>query len=328
MPLTVVTGASGHVGATLVRTLLGQGERARALVHRDMRALEGLHVEIVRGDVRDVESLRRAFARADTVYHAAGHISVARPEPALLEAVNVDGTRNVVDACLACEVRRLVHFSSVEALVDAPFSSPVDENRALAESRHYPAYARSKAAADRLVRQGLAGGLDAVLLYPSAILGPYDYRLGLANAGLLAVCHGKLWALVDGGFDWVDVRDVAQAAIQAAHTAPRGGRYLLTGRWATVRELAELGQANGGSPPPRLVVPLALARTVAPLATLVGHATGRRLLFTAGTLRPLGMNPQICRTRAEEELDYQPRPLEATVRDTLQWFERHAPQRG
>ncbi|MFN2168843.1 MAG: NAD-dependent epimerase/dehydratase family protein [Anaerolineae bacterium] len=323
MPVVAVTGAAGHVGAALVRALLGQGARVRALVHRDTRGLQGLDVEIARGDVRDPGSLQQAFAGAETVYHTAAYISVARPEPALLEAINVRGTHNVVEACLACGVRRLVHFSSVEALVDEPFSIPLDEDRPLAVARRYPPYPRSKAAADRLVRQGLQRGLDAVLLYPSAILGPYDYRHGLSNAGLLAVCRGRLWALVDGGFDWVDVRDVAWAATRAAGVAPCGGRYLLTGRWATLQELAELGHRAGGAVPPRLLVPLGLARAVAPFATLWGRVTGKRLLFTTGTLRPLSMNPRISRARAEQDLGYRPRPLEETVTDTLRWFARH-----
>lgn len=328
MPLSVVTGASGHVGAALVRALLGQGETVRALMHRDGRALHGLEVEIARGDVRDVDSLQRAFAGATCVYHAAAHISVARPEPDLLETINVKGTRHVVEACLARDVPRLVHFSSVEALVDEPFSKPVDEDRPLAESHRTPPYPRSKAAADRIVRQGVERGLDAVLLYPSAILGPYDYRRGLANAGLLAICRGRLWALVDGGFDWVDVRDVAGAAIRASTAAPCGARYLLTGQWATVRELAELGRAYGGVPAPRLVVPLGLAQAVAPIGNLLGCLTGKPLLFTTGTLRPLSMNPRISRARAERELGYQPRPLEETIADTLQWFEDYEPRAG
>jgi dihydroflavonol-4-reductase len=87
------------------------------------------------------------------------------------------------------------------------------------------------------VKRGLARGLDAVILYPSAIIGPYDYRMGFPNTGLLAICKGKLWALIDGGFDWVDVRDVVTGALQAAARALAGGRYVLSGHWASLRDL-------------------------------------------------------------------------------------------
>jgi dihydroflavonol-4-reductase len=323
MPVAVVTGAAGHVGANLVRGLLAQGQGARALAHHDRRALVGLQVEIVPGDVEDLDSLRRAFAGAEVVYHAAGYVSISMHEWRHLEAVNVFGTRNVVEACLQCGVRRLVYFSSVEALVDTPLNPPVDEARPLVESRRYPPYARSKAAGEKQVRQGLARGLDAVILYPSAIIGPHDYRLGFPNAGLLAICNGKLPALVAGGFDWVDVRDVVAGALRAAACAPVGGRYLLSGHWASLRNLAELAQGINGVHVPRVIVPMWLARIGAPFATTLSRLTGRRALYTTAALRPLRANPCISHARATRDLDYQPRPLKETIADTLQWFEKN-----
>lgn len=323
MSVAVVTGAAGHVGANLVRALLARGQSVRALVHHDRRALEGLEVEIIPGDVGDLDSLCRAFAGAEVVYHAAGYISIAMHEWRRLEAVNVFGTHNVVEACLQCGVRRLVHFSSVEALVDEPLSIPVDEARPLVESRCYPPYARSKAAGERQVRQGLARGLDAVILYPSAIIGPHDYRLGFPNAGLLAICNGKLPALVAGGFDWVDVRDVVAGALRAAARAPAGGRYFLSGHWASLRDLAELAQEVNGVRVPRFIVPMWLARIGAPFATTFSRQTGRRALYTTAALRPLRANPRISHARATRDLDYHPRPLKETIADTWQWFEKN-----
>ena len=208
MSLIVVTGAAGHVGANLVRALLARGQDVRALVHHDHRALDDLDIEIATGDVTEPSSLYSAFAQAETVYHAAAHISISSNDWQRLETVNIHGTRNVIDACLRCGVRRLVYFSSSETLVDEPLDTPVDEQRPLAESRRYPPYARSKAAAEKLVRSAIEGGLDAVILHPTAIIGPHDYRLGYSNAGLMGICCGRVPALIEGGYDWVDVRDV------------------------------------------------------------------------------------------------------------------------
>jgi dihydroflavonol-4-reductase len=249
MAVVVVTGASGHLGATLVRALRARGQEVRALVHHDRRALDGLDVEIARGDLADENSLRRAFAGADLVYHTAAHISILRGEQQRLHAVNVRGARNVVEACLGSGVRRLVHVSSIEALENEPLGQPVDESRPLipsgtfargnagsvlgsSASRRPSPYARSKAAGEQQVRLGIARGLDSVILYPTAIVGPHDYREGFPNAGLLAICEGRLWALVDGGFNWVDVRDVAEGALRAGEQAPSGARYILSGHWA------------------------------------------------------------------------------------------------
>jgi dihydroflavonol-4-reductase len=325
MAAVIVTGAAGHVGANLVRALLAQGARVCALVHHDRRALEGLDVDIVTGDVRDLDSLLHAFAGAELVYHTAGYISISMDEWPMLEAVNIHGTRNVVEACLQCGVQRLVHFSSIETLLGEPSNEPVDESRLAHESRRHTPYAQSKAAGEAEVRRGLARGLNAIILYPSAILGPHDYRLGFANQGLLAISNGKLWALVDGGFDWVDVRDVVDGALQAAARAPSGARYILSGHWASLRTLAELAREIGGAQVPRLVFPMWMARIGAPISVAISRLTGRRPLYTTASLRPLDGHHHVSHQQATRDLDYCPRPLKGTVIETLQWFQLNGP---
>jgi dihydroflavonol-4-reductase len=319
--VVVVTGPAGHVGANLVRTLLVSGQPVRALVHHDRRGLEGLDVEIVTGDVEDPATLCRAFAGADLVYHTAAHISILMSDWERLAAVNSIGTRNVVDACLQCGVRRLVHFSSVDALEYDPSGKPLDESRPLVDSQRYPPYARSKAAAERQVRQGLARGLDAVILYPSAIIGPHDYRLGFPNAGLMAICKGKLGALIDGGFDWVDVRDVVTGAVRAAVRAPAGGRYVLSGHWASLHDLAVLAREINGVKVPRLVLPMWVARLGAPFVAVGSLLVGKRPLYSSAALQPLRDKHHSSHARATRDLDYQPRPLKETIADTWRWFE-------
>jgi dihydroflavonol-4-reductase len=283
--------------------------------------LAGLDVETVQANVSDPASLKRAFAGAERVYHTAAFISVSGYERDRLERVNVQGARNVVEACLHCGVQRLVHFSSIEALVDEPLHTPVDEARPLVTSRRYPAYARSKAAGERHVREGLERGLDAIILYPTAVVGPGDYRLGFPNRGLLAVCRGRLPALIDGGFDWVDVRDVVEGALLAGALAPRGGRYILSGQWASLRDLAGLAHEIWGVRVPRLVLPMWLAQVGALFTTPLSRLTRRPSLFTNASLRPLRANPQVSHARATRDLGYQPRPLKETVIDTWRFFD-------
>src|SRR5437764_3023670 len=159
-----VTGATGHVGANLVRTLLDGGRRVRALIHDGNRkGLEGLDVEFADGDLLDPASLVRAFDGCELVYHLAARISIAPGDDAAVHAVNADGTHNVVAACLTTGVRRLVHFSSIHALSPLPHELPIDETRALT-SGAVPPYDRSKAAAERSVLEGLDRGLDAIIV--------------------------------------------------------------------------------------------------------------------------------------------------------------------
>jgi dihydroflavonol-4-reductase len=170
-----VTGATGHVGANLVRTLLDGGHTVRALIHdRNRNGLEGLAVEFVDGDLLDPASLVRAFDGAELVYHLAARISIVPGDDDVVHAVNADGTKHVVDACLTTGVRRLVHFSSIHALSPHPHDVAIDETRALT-SGAVPPYDRSKAAGERFVLDGLERGLDAIIINPTAILGPYDF---------------------------------------------------------------------------------------------------------------------------------------------------------
>jgi dihydroflavonol-4-reductase len=317
----VITGASGHVGATLVRILLARGERVRGMVHHDRRALDGLDVEVVPADVCDPSSLLRVLRGDDVVYHTAAHISILPSERDSLEAVNIRGTRNVVDACLRCGVRRLVHFSSIEAFSDRPPDALIDETHARAEGPDDGPYARSKAAGEAVVREGAARGLDAVILNPTAIIGPYDYRGGPLSDAILRLARGALPFLVEGGFNWVDVRDVAAGAVRAAESAQPGAQYILAGHWVSLRDLAALIQEITGTPAPHWIAPMALARIGAPFITEFSHLTGQRALYTSASLRPLRGYRHVSHDRASRDLGYRPRPFRETITDTIGWFE-------
>jgi dihydroflavonol-4-reductase len=316
----VVTGAAGHVGANLVRALIGQGRSVRCLVHVNTRAIDGLDVELVRGDVSDADSLYRAFQGADVVYHLAARISLSMGDWSALEAVNVAGTRNVVEACRRAGVRRLVYFSSIHALVQEPLSVPVDESRPLVASRRCPPYDRSKAAAETVVRHAIEQGLDAVIVNPTAIIGPYDYQPSYFGEALLLIARRELPALVTGGFDWVDVRDVAMGALLAEAKAPPGASYLLSGHWVSMCDIAAGVAEITGVPVNKFVCPLWLARAGVPVMQGLSRLRGKRPLYTGASLRALKSNRNISHDRATRELGYQPRPFRETLADTLHWF--------
>ncbi len=326
--LTVVTGASGHVGANLVRALLEEGRTVRVLVHEHSEALAGLPVEVVRGDVRDPASLRRAFAGADTVFHLAAIISLETGAWPALESVNVAGVRNMVAACLDCKVKRLVHFSSIHALAQEPLTVPVTEAHPYVGARH-PPYDRSKAAGEREVRQGMAQGLNAVIIAPTGIIGPLDYHPSHAGQMLLSLAERRMPALVTGGFDWVDVRDVVAGALRAERLAPAGTKYLLGGHWASLREIAGLVAACTGTPAPQVALPAWVAGLGAPVVVAYSHLRHERPIFTAASIRAVQSNRNISHEKASRELGYAPRPFAATIRDTLAWFQEtgRLPQR-
>ena len=318
--VNVVTGASGHLGANLVRALLHRGSKVRALVHRDPRAIEGLAVERIAGDILDLESLVTAFRSADVVYHLAARISIVGWDRRQVEVTNVTGVGNVIRACRIAGVRRLVHVSSFHAMRQHPLDTPLDESRPLLKNGATPPYDRSKAEGETLVLNAVGNGLDAVIVSPTGMLGPYDFRPSHFGAVLLSLAKGRFPGLVNAGLDWVDVRDVAEGVISAAERARPGEKYLLSGNWASMVDIALRVSLLTGQKPPRLVAPLRLARTLTPLVTCLDRVSGRRPLMTSIALRALESNRNVSHAKATRDLDYQPRNLAETLSDTVDWF--------
>jgi dihydroflavonol-4-reductase len=319
---TTITGISGFVGGSLARVLLSQGYRVRGLIHRDRRAVEGLNVQLLEGDLLDPPSLEKAFTGSAVVYHLAASISLTGSW-SQMEAVNVVGTRNVVQACLACGVDRLVHCSSIHAFEQVPLDVPLDETRPLASDRHHPAYDRSKALGEMEVRKGLDLGLDAIILNPTAISGPLDFKPSYFGKALIAFAEGRIPALVKGGFDWVDVRDVVSAMVRAEQGASRGAQYLLSGHWHSVAEISRLVAGLTQAESPKIKVPLWLAYLGLPVINLMSRINHTDKLYTRFSLQALKSNRHISHSRAAQDLGYHPRPFEETIREAVCWFQEN-----
>ena len=213
--LYLVTGATGHLGNTVAHRLARAGRQVRALVlpgEEHAPQLPG-GVEAVAGDVRSPASLEALFAGAEgrdvTVIHCAGIVSIASRFDQNVYDVNVTGTKNVVDACVRRGVKKLVHVSSVHALPEKPGGAPVSETDVFSPGAVVGLYAKTKAAATAYALAARARGLDVRVVHPSGICGPYDYGHGHLTQLVQDFCTGRLAAGVDGGYDFVDVRDVA-----------------------------------------------------------------------------------------------------------------------
>jgi dihydroflavonol-4-reductase len=319
--LTVVTGASGHIGANLVRALLEQGRRVRVVVHDSDVGLDGLGVERVLGDVRDPASMRAAFDGAQVVFHLAAIISIEGDPHGHVAAVNIQGARNVAEAALACGVRRLIHTSSIHAFDQyCARSGPLTEASARSKGPKLPAYDRSKAAGEAGVREVIAQGLDAVVVHPSGVVGPFDYRPSRMGQVLLDLYHRRLPALVPGGYNFVDVRDVVAGMLAAEKQGQRGESYLLAGEWAAVRTIAEIAARCTGVPAPRIVTPFWMAHVGVPFMTVWARLTKTHPIYTHESLGALKVDSKTDLAKARRDLGYVPRPLEDTIRDTYAWF--------
>ncbi|MDD5703159.1 MAG: NAD-dependent epimerase/dehydratase family protein [Dehalococcoidales bacterium] len=319
----LVTGASGHLGINLVSALIASGQDVRALSHRNNTGLDELRIDLVKGDILDLSSLEKAFQRAEQVYHLAGHISLKMNDWSICSAVNVEGTHNVVAACLKAGVKRLIHFSSIHALQQEPFDIPLDESRDFVNTKTAPAYDCSKAAGEQIVRQAVKEGLNAVIINPTAVVGPFDCRPSHIGQAIIQMATCKLQFLVNGGFDWVDARDVAYGAIKAAQLAPAGSRYLLSGHWLSLKELACMVSEVSGARATTFICPMFIAKACAPAISFSAHLTGKRPLYTSVSLQTVDSNREMLHKKATAELGYHPRPLQDTIRDTVLWFKEH-----
>lgn len=318
---TAITGASGHIGGVLVRAILKQGRSVRVLARSDRRALKGLDTEIVDGDVTDPDSLMKLFEGVHTVFHLAARISILGSEGGQVEKINIDGTRNVIDACRRSGVRRLVHFSSIHAFSAYPADSVIDESRELASGNKEFCYDRTKAISQKMVREACRPGFDTVVLNPTAVVGPFDFKPSRMGEALLDIYSRRFPALVDGGYNWVDVRDVVQCALAAEEKGTPGECYLVSGEWMHICDVSRMVSRLTGRKTPTFATPVWLCTIPSYCSQALSKVTGSSPKFTPYALHAIRSHRHISHEKATRDLGYRPRPLEETIRDTIDWFE-------
>ncbi len=324
--MIVVTGATGHIGNVLVRELISTGKTVRAVIPpgEDTTSLEGLKLEIVTGDVRDINSLVPAFEEADIVYHLAGVISILPGRQKLLEDVNVKGTYNVVEACLRTNVQRLVYTSSIHAIKEPPHGIVITESQPFDPFGVPDGYARSKARATLGVIEGVKKGLDAVIVCPTGIIGPYDYKISEMGQLVRDFMGRNIKACVGGAYDFVDVRDAVKGHILAAEKGRTGESYILSGEQIAIPDLFRLLEKVTGIKAPRSILPRWLARTAGILATPYYILKKTRPLFTAYSIDVLFSNSLISSAKARSELGYSARSLKESLCDTVAWLRKES----
>lgn len=320
----IVTGAAGHLGTALLRELSASGAEVAALtLPGETLQFEAPSVRRFEGDVRDAASLRPLFesaaGRETVVLHAAGIITIAEELPPALREVNVGGTENLLALSREYGVRRFVDVSSVHAIPELPHGQVIREVAAFSPDAVVGGYAKTKAEAAQAVLEAGRAGLDVVVVHPSGILGPYDRGGNHLVQMALEYARGQLPAVVQGGYDFVDVRDVAHGCLLAAQRGRAGECYILSGRYLRLGTLlTAVGDHCGRRPP--LVLPIGLAGAAVPLIELGARISGSRPLYTRYSLRTVASNSRFSCEKAERELGYTRRPMTETLRDMARWL--------
>ena len=317
----LVTGGTGHIGNVLIRTLLERGEKVRALIlpgeSRD--PIVGLKAEMVEGDVLNMDSLFESMRGIKGIFHLAGVISIMPGPNPFVRRVNVEGTRNILSAARKSGIQRLIYTSSIHAIQRVE-EGVIDERLPYDIGNPYGAYDRSKAEATLDVLNATDAGMDAVVACPTGVIGPYDFRGSMMGSVIHDAAAAKPTLYVDGAYDFVDVRDVADGLIAAAEKGTRGESYILSGKKISVRYLLETVREITGRGFFQMRIPFdfaKLAALITPLYYKLAHATPR---FTPYALEVLRSNSNISHAKATRELGYRPRPLYESIHDAVKWF--------
>jgi dihydroflavonol-4-reductase len=322
---TLVTGATGFIGANVVRTLVESGATVRTLVRpsSDTRNLSGLPVDVVYGDLRDTSSLRTALQGCHTLYHVAASYSLWTPHPEEMYAINVEGTSHLFQIALELGVAKVVYTSSVATIGLPADGSPGDETILLAPSEAIGHYKRSKILAEQRALALCQQGLPLVVVNPSTPIGPWDIKPTPTGKIVLDFLRRKMPAYLDTGLNLIDVRDVAYGHLRAAQYGKIGERYILGCRNMSLRDILQMLAAVSGLPAPRLRIPYSVALATGYVSEWLAHWTHKPPMVPLVGVRMARRPMYFTAQKAVRELGLTQSPLEEAMRQAVQWFREH-----
>jgi dihydroflavonol-4-reductase len=318
----LVTGASGFVGAAVVRALLAAGWQVRALVRASSNRsnLTGLAIECALGDLADGASLERALAGCEALFHVAADYRLWTPDPKVLYRSNVEGTRNIIEAARRSAVRRIVYTSSVATIGLRADGGPSDEADAGRLEQMIGHYKRSKFLAEQWVCAAARAGMPIVIVNPSTPIGPGDVKPTPTGRLVLDAATGRMPAYVDTGLNIVHVDDVAAGHLLAYEHGRIGERYILGGTDLSLRRILSMIALSSGRAAPRLRLPRAALLPLAYAAEALARISGRETRITVDAVRMARHRMYFSSARAVRELGYRWRPAQQAIDDAVRWF--------
>ena len=325
----IVTGATGHIGNVMVRKLCEQGQNVKvlALPNEDLSPLENLKVDIVFGDVTDRDFVFKFIEKDAVVMHLAGIIDIGTTPEELVRNVNVNGTKNIVDACIENKAKKLLYLSTVHIIDPQKVGDILREPTEFDKNKVVGTYAKTKLEATKYIFDACKEkGLNATVLYPSGVLGPYDFKISELGQVILDYMNHKLIAYVKGGYNFVDVRDVADATINAVTMGRKGEGYIVSGTAMSLKEMLTVINKKLGRKklPPKIA--LWFVRMFAGLSNLYYKMRHKKPVFSKYSLYTLNANSNFSNEKAKSELKFNPRPVEESICDAVDWFIENKPE--
>lgn len=320
--INVITGGKGYVGFALVKELESRGEKMRLLLRTDSPYFDGIDCEKFMGDVTNLEQLEEAFEGAETVYHVAGIVDISGTKDKQVWSVNYEGTKNVVEACKKCGVKTLIYCSSVDAIPVSDEMNVIKEVKSFDPDLLEGAYAKSKAAATQYVLDNAGDGLKVCVVHPSCCLGPYDNNNTSSVGTMLRLFLKGLFpvTLDFGGYNFVDVRDVAKGMVAAAEKGRNGECYILSGYAHTLDEFIRTLAYVCNKKAPKVKLRKSMIVKLLPEIEKVFDALKLPPLLNEYSVRKLCENCNFSCFKARTELGYNPMTLEESLRGTVEWM--------
>ena len=326
----IIAGANGFLGNNIIRILEKDADNEiRAFVLKDdsIKSLENLNCKIYYGDVTNKESLSSIFENTNGkevfVIHCAAIVYIKSKYNPLIYNVNVNGTKNIVDKVLELNAK-LVYVSSVHAIPEKPNNDLITEVTNFNPDDVYGLYAKTKAEAAKYVMDAIKNkNLNACIVHPSGIIGLNDFGNSHLTQLIKVVSNGKLFACVKGGYDFVDVRDVAKGVTNACKNGIKGECYILSNRYITIKELCDLICDLQKRKRIKIILPISIAKLIAPLFELYYNLKKETPLFTKYSLYTLSSNSNFSNKKAKQYLDFKNKSIEDTIKDTTKWINKY-----
>lgn len=319
--LYIITGAAGHLAEAILRALDGTDCRIRGLLLPGEQGLIRDNITYCTGDVTKPETLDPMFENTGgakvIVIHCAGIVSIQKKVSPEVYRVNVTGTKNILAKCRQYGVHRLVYVSSVHALPEKK-GTVIREVDYFSPDAVEGAYAKTKAEATQAVMDAAKSGLDAVIVHPSGIIGPFDSHGSNHIVQMMDLyLRRRLPVGVQGGYDFVDVRDVARGVLLAAEKGRPGECYILSNRYVSMREIFEEMRVCTGRWHRSALLPSGAARLIAPVCERFAKLTKKRAILTAYSIQTLTRQVRFSHQKATVELGYHTRAFSETVKNTI-----------
>ena len=328
--LYLVTGATGFLGSTICRQLIERGDKVRAFVLPNDKAMKHIpkEVEIFEGDLCDINSLEKFFTVPNSMKTIVLHIaSVVTVDPTYNQKVidiNVNGTKNIIDLCLSHkECQKLVYCSSTGAIPELPKGKIIKEVNKFDETKVLGCYSQSKALATQAVLDAVKNkGLNACVVHPSGILGPEDFAVGETTSVVIQIINGEMPMGIAGSFNLCDVRDLAKGTILASEKGKAGECYILANEEVSFKDFSRMLEKESKCKKMMMFLPLGVDNFIASVMEKQAKKKGTRPLMTTFSVYHLARNNAFDSSKAKRERGYTTRSYEETVRDQVAWLKK------